>query len=76
MTRSWWWSQVIVPEQQQQSTREGLEVVVLVNVSLVTQLNVPKHLSKRERNRMVRISPSAETELLLFDSLTCMPMMA
>lgn len=37
----------IVPEQQQQSTREALKVVVLVNVSLVTQFDVPKHLSEK-----------------------------
>lgn len=42
------YSHGILPKQQQQSTREGLKVVVLVNVSLVTQLDVPKHLSKQE----------------------------
>lgn len=69
----------IVPEQQQQSTREGLKVVVLVNVSLVTQFDVPKDLSeKRENKSMDRISTSAGTGSPVgrFDSLTCMPMMA
>ena len=34
----------VLPEQQHQSTREAFEVVVLVDVSLLIQFNVSKHL--------------------------------
>lgn len=37
------------PEEQHQRTQKGLKIVVLINVALIVQLDVSKHLQKTGR---------------------------
>lgn len=42
-------SEAFSPEEKSQGLEKGLEVVVVINGSILVQLNVPKHLTQQDR---------------------------
>lgn len=54
-TQECWQILIHPPEQKHESTEKSLEVIVLIDVTLVIQLDVPKYLweTKEFRNHIV-----------------------
>lgn len=45
------YSVISPPEEQHQCTEKGLEIVVLIDVTLIIQLDVSKHLQKTDSGK-------------------------